>query len=82
MNINLLLAAIAGRETSVIDEAADAEEVEPNFLQRQIASGCIVVMQRDGEPPLGIGEGLKTKINANIGTSAEVFDQDIEACQP
>jgi phosphomethylpyrimidine synthase len=35
-------------------------------------------MQRDGEPPLGIGEGLKTKINANIGTSAEVLDPDIE----
>jgi phosphomethylpyrimidine synthase len=35
-------------------------------------------MQRDGKPPLGIGEGLKTKINANIGTSSEVFDQDIE----
>lgn len=78
MNKNLLLAAIAGKEASVIDEVADAEEVEPNFLRRQIASGRVIVMQRDGMPPLGIGEGLKTKINANIGTSAEVFDQDIE----
>jgi len=78
MNRNLLLDAISGRETSVIDEVADLEDVKPNFLQRQIASGRIVVMQRDGEPPLGIGEGLKTKINANIGTSAEVSDQDIE----
>ncbi len=78
MNRNLLLDAISGRETSVIDEVADAEGVKPNFLQRQIASGRIVVMQRDGKPSLGIGEGLKTKINANIGTSAEVFDPDIE----
>jgi phosphomethylpyrimidine synthase len=75
---NLLLAAIAGKETSVIDKVADLEGVKPNFLCRQIASGRIVVMQRDGEPPLGIGEGLKTKINANIGTSAEVFDAEIE----
>jgi len=78
MNRSLLLAVIAGRETSVIDEVADSEEVEPNFLRRQMASGRVVIMQRDGEPPLGIGEGLKTKINANIGTSAEVFDQDVE----
>lgn len=78
MNRNLLLAAIAGKEASAIDEVADAEGVESGFLQKQIASGRIVVMQRDGEPPLGIGEGLKTKINANIGTSAEVFDLDDE----
>src|SRR4030042_1723206 len=78
MNKNLLLAAIAGKETSVIDEVADAEGVSANFLRRLIASGRIVVMQRDEKPSLGIGEGLKTKINANIGTSAEVFDQDIE----
>ena len=73
MNRNLLLDAIAGKENTVIDEVADAEGVKPNFLQRQIASGRIVVMQRDGEPPLGIGKDLKTKINANIGTSVEVL---------
>jgi phosphomethylpyrimidine synthase len=78
MNKNLLPAAIAGNKTSVIGEVADREGVTPNFLIRQIASGRIVVMQRDEKPPLGIGEGLKTKINANIGTSAEVFDPDIE----
>jgi phosphomethylpyrimidine synthase len=49
-----------------------------NFLQRQIVYVRIVVMQRDGKPSVGIGVGLKTKINANIGTSAEVFDPDIE----
>jgi phosphomethylpyrimidine synthase len=78
MNKNLLPAAIAGNKTSVIGEVADREGVTPNFLIRQIASGRIVVMQRDEKPPLGLGEGLKTKINANIGTSAEVFDPDIE----
>jgi phosphomethylpyrimidine synthase len=78
MNKNLLPAAIAGNKTSVIGEVADREGVTANFLIRQIASGRIVVMQRDEKPPLGIGEGLKTKINANIGTSAEVFDPDIE----
>ncbi|MDD4162526.1 MAG: phosphomethylpyrimidine synthase ThiC, partial [Methanothrix sp.] len=78
MDKNLLTAAIAGEEVPVIDEVAKTEGVKSDFLRRQIASGRVAVMQRDGEPPLGIGEGLKTKINANIGTSAAVFDPDIE----
>jgi phosphomethylpyrimidine synthase len=75
---NLLMDAIAGRDHPVIRAVAEAEGVSPSFLQRQIASGRIVVMQRRGKPPLGIGEGLRTKINANIGSSVEVFDQDAE----
>jgi phosphomethylpyrimidine synthase len=75
---NLLEAAVAGRDLPVINEVAKAEGVRPSFIQRQVASGRIVVMQRRGKPPVGIGEGLRTKINANIGSSAEVFDQDAE----
>ncbi len=74
MSENLLEAATAGREIPVINSIANAEEVRPDFLRRQIASGRIVIMQREDKPAVGIGEGLKTKINANIGTSAEVFD--------
>jgi len=75
---NLYKAAIAGREIPIIDEVAKIEGVRPNFLLKQIALGRVVVMVRDGKPPVGIGEGLKTKINANIGTSADVFDIDNE----
>ena len=75
---NLLEAAVAGRDLPVINSVAKAEGLRPSFIQRQIASGRIVVMQRRGKPPVGIGEGLRTKINANIGSSAEVFDQDAE----
>jgi phosphomethylpyrimidine synthase len=78
MSKNLLEAAIAGREVQVINSVAKVEGMRPDFLLRQIASGRIVIMQRDGKPAVGIGEGLKTKINANIGTSAEVFDPDDE----
>jgi phosphomethylpyrimidine synthase len=67
---NLLEAAVAGRDLPVINAVAKAEGVRPSFIQRQIASGRIVVMQRRGKPPVGIGEGLRTKINANIGSSA------------
>lgn len=78
MSENLLEAVVAGRDLPVINEVAKAEGVSPSFIQGQIVSGRIVVMQRRGKPPVGIGEGLRTKINANIGSSAEVFDQDAE----
>lgn len=78
MSENLYEAAIIGREEPVIDIVAKQEGVSSNFLLSQIASGRVVVMQRDGKPPVGIGEGLKTKINANIGTSTAVFDPDDE----
>jgi phosphomethylpyrimidine synthase len=75
---NILEAAIAGRNIPVINVVATAEGVMPNFILRQIARGRVVVLQRDGKRPIGIGEGLRTKINANIGTSADVVDPDNE----
>jgi phosphomethylpyrimidine synthase len=75
---NILDAAIAGKEVQAIYAVAKAEGVRANFLMKQVALGRIVIMQRDGNRPLGIGESLRTKINTNIGTSAEVFDPDEE----
>jgi phosphomethylpyrimidine synthase len=75
---NLIEAAIAGKEVTVINDVAKAEGMRPSFLLKQIALGHIAIMQREGRQPSGIGEGLKTKINANIGTSSEVIDIDNE----
>ena len=77
-NENLLEAAIAGKEVPAISIVAKAEGLRPNALLKQVASGRVIIMQRDGKQPIGIGEGLKTKINANIGTSVEVFDLNEE----
>ncbi|OPY45295.1 MAG: thiamine biosynthesis protein ThiC [Methanosaeta sp. PtaU1.Bin028] len=74
LNENLLDAARLGRGSPAISEVARAEGLRPAFLQKQVALGRAVIMQRDGQAPLGIGEGLTTKINANIGTSTEVCD--------
>ena len=79
MNENLLDAANAGREVQAIYAVAKAEGVRPPFLLKQLASGRVVILQRDGKQPVGIGESLRTKINANIGTSADVFDPNEEA---
>jgi phosphomethylpyrimidine synthase len=79
---NLLDAAIAGKEVQAIYAVAKAEGVRPNILLKQVSLGRIVIMLRDGKQPLGIGESLRTKINANIGTSAEVFDSKRRSRRP
>ena len=75
---NLLNAAIAGKNCPAIDAVAKAEGIESDFLRKQIVSGRAVIMQRCGQPRVGIGNSLKTKINANIGSSAEIFDPEVE----
>ena len=42
--------------------------MEPQVLSRQIAEGSAVIMQR-GDRLTGIGRGLSTKVNVNLGTS-------------
>lgn len=49
------------------------EGIEPEQLSKDIAGGLTVIsrnIQHDIKP-LGIGKGLRTKINANIGTSKD-----------
>ena len=75
---NILQAAIGGREPPAVRMVAEAEGISSAVLLKQVATGRVVIMQRDGRPPLGIGEGLKTKVNANVGTSADIIDPDGE----
>ncbi len=54
------------------DETCDAE-----FVRKGVASGRIVIPKnrlRRIARPCGIGEGLRTKVNANIGTSKDSSD--------
>lgn len=56
---------------------AREEEIDPSLLCRQVAEGSAVIMQR-GRRLIGIGRGLRTKINVNLGTStgkADVADE-------
>ena len=75
---NLLQAAIRGIEPPAVRMVAGAEGLSPAVLLKLVAAGRAVIMQRDGKPPLGIGEGLRTKVNANVGTSADLIDPDGE----
>lgn len=66
-----------GIVTDEMREAARADGVPPEIIRDGIASGTIVVCHnriRQNGRPLAVGSGLRTKINANIGTSADDLD--------
>ncbi len=59
--------------TDEVREVASAEGVTAEYLSGDIASGVSVIPinRRHEIKPIGIGRGLRTKINANIGTSKD-----------
>jgi len=58
-------------DRKLVESVAKAEGIEPGKLERSVAAGRAVIIKNAGRDikPLGIGEGLKTKINVNLGTS-------------
>ena len=69
-----------GEITQEMKEAAVYDDVSPEFIRDGIANGRIVIY---GNPQrkstvVGIGQGLRTKINASIGTSPDIIDFDME----
>lgn len=66
--------AKAGRISKEMEVVAQKEEVKPEFIRRGLAEGRVIIPksnQRDTDP-IGIGEGLLVKINANVGSSKKV----------
>lgn len=60
---------------------AKNEGVEVEVIRRGLAEGTIVILaniRHENLLPCGIGHGLKTKVNANIGTSSDFGDMDTE----
>jgi len=69
--------ARAGILTRQVKAVAAEEGVSAESLSSRIASGSAVIMRR-GNKLVGIGQGLRTKINVNIGTSTGRIDVDDE----
>ena len=63
-----------GSISAQMRRVAEKEGLKPEFILDGIAQGTIVVpanVGRDNLDPCGIGKGLSTKVNANIGTSSD-----------
>jgi phosphomethylpyrimidine synthase len=72
----LIKAARDGNFTDEMQIVAKKEQVDVNFIRKGIAQGRIVIPKsnRRTSDPIGIGEGLLVKINANVGSSKKVCD--------
>jgi len=69
-----ILEARKGNATPEMKAVARAEGVPLDHVVEGIAEGTIVITRNARHTsitPLGVGKGLRTKINANIGTSKE-----------
>ncbi len=76
----LIKTAREGKITKEMEIVAKKEQVDVEFIRKGIAKGRIILPksnQRDTEP-MGIGEGLLVKINANIGSSKRVCNIEEE----
>jgi hypothetical protein len=65
-------AALAGKVTAVMQQAARGEGVALEVLRQGLAQGTVVVPANPGHrglKPVAIGQGVRVKVNANIGTS-------------
>lgn len=74
-------AAKKGRITEEMRIVAKNEEESPQSIRQRLAEGTVIItrnVQHENVHPIGIGKGLRTKINANIGTSPDLCDLDLE----
>lgn len=69
-----------GQITNEMEIVAKEENIDIQKLIRRIAKGYITIPKNVNSKsvPKGIGKGLTTKINANIGSSSEIEDIDVE----
>ena len=76
-----ILEARRGNFTPEMEAVARAEGVSLDHILEGVAKGAIVITRNSRHTsiaPLGIGRGLRTKINANIGTSRDRMSIDGE----
>jgi len=70
-----------GEVTPQIRAAAELEGFDPCLIRDRVAAGHIVIPNNPAIKKIktcGIGLGLRTKVNASIGTSSDICDIDLE----
>jgi len=80
ISMSLIEDAKKGRITEEMKIVAALDDVTEDFVRRGVANAHIAIPvspYRDVKL-CGIGEGLRTKVNASIGTSTDIVDVDME----
>lgn len=77
---NQLQMAQQGKISQEMQQVAAAEGLPVELIRDRIAAGQIVILRgrHKDKKVVGIGKGLRTKINASIGTSSDVCDVEHE----
>jgi phosphomethylpyrimidine synthase len=73
--------ARAGTISPQMKAVADSEGLDVEYIRQGLAEGTIVIpanINHHNLVPCGIGRGLLTKVNANIGTSSDFGSMDTE----
>ena len=72
--------AVSGIITKEMEAVAAAEGVAPEYVRDMVAQGKVVIPNNTNRASrvVGIGKGLRTKINASIGTSTDIADLSLE----
>jgi len=79
--VSQMKAAKLGQLTEEMQRVAEDEGVSPEKVRDGVARGTLVItrnLRREGVRPVGIGEGLRVKVNTNVGTSPDLCDPSLE----
>ena len=70
----------SGRINEIISDVAGEEKIRPDKLCRLVAKGYVAIPKNviRKTQPKGIGKFMRTKINANVGTSRDYVDVEEE----
>ena len=67
--------------TPQMEAVSKDENIDAELIRTRVALGEIVIANNPSRPLqkiVGIGTGLRTKVNASIGTSSDICDIDAE----
>ncbi|OED30301.1 phosphomethylpyrimidine synthase [Methanosphaera sp. WGK6] len=75
-----MLEAMRGNITEAMKQVAADEKLDPEYIRKMVAKGYIAIPDNNQRETVavGIGENLRTKVNATIGTSTDINDLDME----
>jgi phosphomethylpyrimidine synthase len=81
LSTTLLKLARRGTQTEEMRIVSESEGIPIEFLIQRIASGKVIIPRAAKHPEakvIGIGEGLSTKVNVNVGSSTTYTDIPME----
>ena len=81
MTITQIDAARSGTITKEMKRVAEKERKTPEEIRARVAAGTIAIpanINHTNLDPEGVGTGLRTKVNVNLGISGDLIDPEIE----